>query len=174
MFLGKEKTMGNISYAFGKVTISAPTMSDIEVLVATHRVINEKAWTPTTLKGHPRKADCITTEEELVSVTLPFTACGNWNIRENIDSFLTNILKQDSTLSDIPMSATFDYVDAESGVNFIYKATVMTRNVPGKGVTTELLTDEDLGDYSESYLKELEGVYDQELALATSITGKVL
>lgn len=81
-----------------------------------------------------------------------------------------NILKQDSTLSDIPVSATFDYVDAESGVNFIYKATVMTRNVPGKGVTTELLTDEDLGDYSESYLKELEGVYEQELALATSIT----
>ncbi|MFR6600769.1 MAG: hypothetical protein ACLUSV_10355 [Streptococcus sp.] len=87
---------------------------------------------------------------------------------------MTNILKQDSTLSDIPMSATFDYVDAESGVNFIYKATVMTCNVPGKGITTELLTDEDLGDYSESYLKELEGVYDQELALATSITGKVL
>ena len=57
------------------------------------------------------------------------------------------------------MSATFDYVDAESGVNFIYKATVLTRNVPGKGVTT------DLGDYSESYLKELEEVYDQELAL---------
>lgn len=50
----------------------------------------------------------------------------------------------------------------------------MTCNVPGKGITTELLTDEDLGDYSESYLKELEGVYDQELALATSITGKVL
>ena len=98
-------------------------------------------------------------------MTLPFTACGNWNIRENIDSFLINILKQDSTLSDIPMSATFDYVDAESGVNFIYKATVLTRNVPGKGVTTELLADEDLGDYSESYLKELEGVYDQELAL---------
>ena len=107
-------------------------------------------------------------------MTLPFTACGNWNIRENIDNFLPNILKQDSTLSDIPMSATFDYVDAESGVNFIYKATVMTCNVPGKGITTELLTDEDLGDYSESYLKELEGVYDQELALATSITGKVL
>ena len=169
--------MGNISHAFGKVTISAPTLTDIEVLVATHRVINEKncfTWTPTTLKGYPRKADCITTEEGLVSVTLPFTTCGNWNIRENIDSFLTNILKQDSTLSDIPMSATFDYVDAESGVNFIYKATVMTCNVPGKGVTTELLTDEDLGDYSESYLKELEGVYDQELALATSITGKVL
>ena len=163
--------MGNISVAFGKVTISAPKESDIEVLVATHRVINAKAWTPTTLKGHPRKADCITTEEGLVSVTLPFTA---WNIRENIDNFLTNILKQDSTLSDIPVSATFDYVDAESGVNFIYKATVLTRNVPGKGVTTELLTDEDLGDYSESYLKELEGVYDQELALATSITGKVL
>ena len=158
--------MGNISHAFGKVTISAPTLTDIEVLVATHRVINEKAWTPTTLKGHPRKADCITTEEGLVSVTLPFTACGNWNIRENIDSFLTDILKQDSSLSD----ATFDYVDAESGVNFIYKATVMTCNVPGKGITTELLTDEDLGDYSESYLKELEGVYDQELALATSIT----
>ena len=55
--------MGNISDAFGKVTISAPTFSDIEVLVATHRVINAKAWTPTTLKGHPRKADCITTEE---------------------------------------------------------------------------------------------------------------
>ena len=50
-------------------------------------------------------------------------------------------------------------------MNFIYKATVLTRNVPGKGVTTELLTDEDLGDYSESYLKELEEVYDQELAL---------
>ena len=58
--------MGNISHAFGKVTISAPTFSEIEVLVATHRVINEKAWTPTTLKGHPRKADCITTEEGLV------------------------------------------------------------------------------------------------------------
>ena len=115
--------MGNISDAFGKVTISSPTFSDIEVLVATHRVINAKAWTPTTLKGHPRKADCITTEEGLVSVTLPFTACGNWNIRENIDSFLPFILKQDSTLGDIPMSATFDYVDAESGVNFIYKAT---------------------------------------------------
>lgn len=157
--------MGNISHAFGKVAISAPTLTDIEVLVATHRVINEKAWTPTTLKGHPRKADCITTEEGLVSVTLPFTACGNWNIRENIDSFLTDILKQDSTLSDIPMSATFDYVDAESGVNFIYKATVMTCNVPGKGITTELLADEDLGNYSESYLKELEGVYEQELAL---------
>jgi len=80
-------------------------------------------------------------------------------------NFLPNILKQDSTLSDIPMSATFDYVDAESGVNFIYKATVLTRNVPGKGVTTKLLTDEDLGDYSESYLKELEEAYDQELAL---------
>ena len=157
--------MGNISHAFGKVTISAPTLTDIEVLVATHRVINEKAWTPTTLKGHPRKADCITTEEGLVSVTLPFTACGIWNIRENIDSFLTDILKQDSTLSDIPMSITFDYVDAESGVNFLNKATVMTCNVPGKGITTELLTDEALGDYSESYLKELEGVYDQELAL---------
>ena len=166
--------MGNISYAFGNVTISAPKYSDIEVLVATHRVINEKAWRPTTIEGSPSEADCITTEEGLVSVTLPFTACGNWNIRENIDSFLPNILKQDSTLSDIPMSATFDYVDAESGVNFIYKATVLTRNVPGKGITTELLTDEDLGDYSESYLKELEGVYDQELALATSITGKVL
>ena len=50
-------------------------------------------------------------------------------------------------------------------MNFIYKATGLTRNVPGKGVTTELLTDEDLGDYSESYLKELEEVYDQELAL---------
>ena len=162
--------MGNISYAFGNVTISAPKYSDIEVLVATHRVINEKAWRPTTIEGSPSEADCITTEEGLVSVTLPFTACGNWNIRENIDSFLPNILKQDSTLSDIPVSATFDYVD----VNFIYKATVLTRNVPGKGITTELLTDEDLGDYSESYLKELEGVYDQELALATSITGKVL
>lgn len=126
--------MGNISVAFGKVTISAPTYSDIEVLVATHRVINEKAWNPTTIEGSPSEADCITTEEGLVSVTLPFTACGN----------------------------------------FIYKATVMTCNVPGKGVSTELLTDEDLGDYSESYLKELEGVYDQELALATSITGKVL
>lgn len=34
--------MGNISHAFGKVTISAPTLTDIEVLVATHRVINEK------------------------------------------------------------------------------------------------------------------------------------
>ena len=56
--------MGNISDAFGKVTISAPTFSDIEVLVATHRVINAKAWTPTTLKGHPRKADCITTEKK--------------------------------------------------------------------------------------------------------------
>ena len=160
--------MGNISVAFGNVTISAPTYSDIEVLVATHRVINEKAWNPTTIEGSPSEADCITTEEGFVSVTLPFTACGNWNIRVNIDSFLPNILKQDSTLSDIPVSATFDYVDAESGVNFIYKATVMTR--PGKGVTTELLTDEDLGDYSESYLKELEGVYEQELALATSIT----
>lgn len=157
--------MGNISDAFGKVTISAPTMSDIEVLVATHRVINEKAWTPTTLNGSPSEADCITTQEGFVSVTLPFTACGNWNIRENIDSFLPYILKQDSTLSDIPVSVTFDYVDAESGVNFIYKATVMTRNVPGKGVTTELLTDEDLGDYSETYLKELEEAYEQELAL---------
>lgn len=157
--------MGNISEAFGKVTISAPTMSDIEVLVATHRVINAKAWRPTTIDGYPSEADCITTEEGFVSVTLPFTACGNWNIRENIDSFLPNILKQDSTLSDIPVSATFDYVDAESGVNFIYKAIVLTRNVPGNGVTTELLADEDLGDYSESYLKELEGVYEQELAL---------
>lgn len=157
--------MGNISEAFGKVTISAPTLSDIEVLVATHRVINAKAWRPTTIEGYPNEADCITTEEGLVSVTLPFTACGNWNIRENIDSFLPNILKQDSTLNDIPVSATFDYVDAESGVNFIYKATVLTRNVPGNGVTTELLADEDLGNYSESYLKELEGVYEQELAL---------
>lgn len=157
--------MGNISDAFGKVTISAPTMSDIEVFVATHRVINAKAWRPTTIEGYPSEADCITTEEGFVSVTLPFTACGNWDIRENIDSFLPNILKQDSTLSDIPVSATFDYVDAESGVNFIYKATVLTRNVPGKGVTTELLADEDLGNYSESYLKELEGVYEQELAL---------
>ena len=157
--------MGNISDAFGKVTISAPTMSDIEVLVATHRVINAKAWRPTTIEGYPSEADCITTEEGIVSVTLPFTACGNWNIRENIDSFLPNILKQDSTLSDIPVSVIFDYVDAESGVNFIYKATVLTRNVPGKGVTTELLADEDLGNYSESYLKELEGVYDPELAL---------
>ncbi|MFQ9580487.1 MAG: hypothetical protein ACLRZE_03425 [Streptococcus salivarius] len=124
--------MGNISNAFGKVTITAPKYSDIEVLVATHRVINAKAWNPTTIEGSPSEADCITTEEGFVSVTLPFTAYGNWNIRENIDSFLTNILKQDSTLSDIPMAATFDYVDAESGVNFIYKATVMTRNVPGK------------------------------------------
>lgn len=156
--------MGNISDAFGKVTISAPTMSDIEVLVATHRVINAKAWRPTTIEGYPSEADCITTEEGIVSVTLPFTACGNWNIRENIDSFLPNILKQDSTLSDIPVSVIFDYVDAESGVNFIYKATVLTRNVPGKGVTTELLADEDLGNYSESYLKELEGVCEQELA----------
>ena len=157
--------MGNISDAFGKVTISAPTMSDIEVLVATHRVINAKAWRPTTIEGYPSEADCITTEEGIVSVTLPFTACGNWNIRENIDSFLPNILKQDSTLSDIPVSVIFDYVDAESGVNFIYKATILTRNVPGKGVTTELLADEDLGDYSESYLKELEEAYGQELAL---------
>lgn len=157
--------MGNISDAFGKVTISAPTFSDIEVLVATHRVINAKAWRPTTIEGYPSEADCITTEEGIVSVTLPFTACGNWNIRENIDSFLPNILKQDSTLSDIPVSVIFDYVDAESGVNFIYKATILTRNVPGKGVTTELLADEDLGDYSESYLKELEEAYVQELAL---------
>lgn len=157
--------MGNISDAFGKVTISAPTMSDIEVLVATHRVINAKAWRPTTIEGYPSEADCITTEEGIVSVTLPFTACGNWNIRENIDSFLPNILKQDRTLSDIPVSVIFDYVDAESGVNFIYKATILTRNVPGKGVTTELLADEDLGDYSESYLKELEEAYVQELAL---------
>lgn len=112
--------MGNISNAFGKVTITAPKYSDIEVLVATHRVINAKAWNPTTIEGSPSEADCITTEEGFVSVTLPFTAYGNWNIRENIDSFLTNILKQDSTLSDIPMAATFDYVDAESGVNFIY------------------------------------------------------
>ena len=140
-------------------------MSDIEVLVATHRVINAKAWRPTTIEGYPSEADCITTEEGIVSVTLPFTACGNWNIRENIDSFLPNILKQDSTLSDIPVSVIFDYVDAESGVNFIYKATILTRNVPGKGVTTELLADEDLGDYSESYLKELEEAYVQELAL---------
>ena len=157
--------MGNISDAFGKVTISAPTFSDIEVLVATHRVINAKAWTPTTLNGSPSEADCITTQEGFVSVTLPFTACGNWNIRENVDSFLPNILKQDSTLSDIPVSATFDYVDAESGVNFIYKASVRTRNVPGKGVTTELLVDEDLGDYSETYLKELEEAYEKELTL---------
>ena len=157
--------MGNISDAFGKVTISAPTFSDIEVLVATHRVINEKAWTPKTLNCSPSEADCITTQEGFVSVTLPFTAYGNWNIRKNVDNFLSHILKQDSTLSDIPVSATFDYVDAESGVNFIYKATVLTRNVPGKGVTTKLLTDEDLGDYSESYLKELEEAYDQELAL---------
>ena len=64
--------MGNISDAFGKVTISAPTFSDIEVLVATHRVINTKAWRPTTIEGHPRKADCITTEEGVVSATLPF------------------------------------------------------------------------------------------------------
>ena len=62
--------MGNISDAFGKVTISAPTFSDIEVLVATHRVINEKAWTPTTLNGSPSEADCITTQEGFVSVTL--------------------------------------------------------------------------------------------------------
>ena len=34
--------MGNISEAFGRVTISAPTFQDIEVLVATHRVITEK------------------------------------------------------------------------------------------------------------------------------------
>ena len=66
--------MGNISYAFGNVTISAPKYSDIEVLVATHRVINEKAWRPTTIEGSPSEADCITTEEGLVSVTLPFTA----------------------------------------------------------------------------------------------------
>ena len=57
------------------------------------------------------------------------------------------------------------YVDAESGVNFIYKASVRTRNVPGKGVTTELLVDEDLGDYSETYLKELEEAYEKELTL---------
>ena len=49
--------MGNISVAFGKVTISAPTYSDIEVLVATHRVINEKAWNPTTIEGSPSEAD---------------------------------------------------------------------------------------------------------------------
>ena len=136
--------MGNISEAFGRVTISAPTFQDIEVLVATHRVITEKAWTPTVLQDSPSEVNCTSTEEGLVSVTLPFTAYG----------------KQDSTLNDIPVSATFDYVDAEFGVNFIYKATVLTRNVPGKGVTTELLADEDLGDYSESYLKELEGVYE--------------
>lgn len=157
--------MGNISEAFGKVTISAPTFQDIEVLVATHQVITEKAWTPTVLQDSPSKMICTSTEEGLVSVTLPFTAYGNWNIRKNVDNFLSHILKQDSTLSDIPVSATFDYVDAESGVNFIYKATVLTRNVPGKGVTTKLLTDEDLGNYSESYLKELEEAYDQELAL---------
>ena len=157
--------MGNISEAFGKVTISAPTFQDIEVLVATHQVITEKAWAPTVLQDSPSKVICTSTEEGLVSVTLPFTAYGNWNIRKNVDNFLSHILKQDSTLSDIPVSATFDYVDAESGVNFIYKATVLTRNVPGKGVTTKLLTDEDLGDYSESYLKELEEAYDQELAL---------
>ena len=122
--------MGNISDAFGKVTISAPTTSDIEVLVATHRVINAKAWRPTTIDGYPSEADCITTEEGLVSVTLPFSAYGNWNIRENVDSFLLNILKQDSTLSDIPVSATFDYVDAESGVNFIYKASVTNLQCP--------------------------------------------
>lgn len=157
--------MGNISEAFGKVTISAPTFQDIEVLVATHQVITEKAWTPTVLQDSPSNVICTLTEEGLVSVTLPFTAYGNWNIRKNVDNFLPYILKQDSTLSDIPMSATFDYVDAESGVNFIYKATVLTRNVPDKGVTTELLADEDLGDYSESYLKELEEAYEQELAL---------
>ena len=157
--------MGNISEAFGKVTISAPTFQDIEVLVATHQVITEKAWTLTVLQDSPSKVICTLTEEGLVSVTLPFSAYGNWNIRENVDRFLSNILKQDSTLSDIPVSATFDYVDAESGVNFIYKASVRTRNVPGKGVTTELLTDEDLGDYSETYLKELEEAYEQELAL---------
>ena len=157
--------MGNISEAFGRVTISAPTFQDIEVLVGTHRVITEKAWTPTVLQDSPSEVNCTSTEDGLVSVTLPFTAYGNWNIRENVDSFLPHIIKQDSTRNDIPVSATFDYVDAESGVNFIYKATVLTRNVPGKGVTTELLADEDLGDYSESYLKELEGVYEQELAL---------
>ena len=54
------------------------------------------------------------------------------------------------------------------------KQTVMTCNVPGDGNHRTFNVDEDLGDYSESYLKELEGVYDQELALATSITGKVL
>lgn len=48
--------MGNISHAFGKVTISAPTLTDIEVLVATHRVINEKAWTPTTSKRSSKKS----------------------------------------------------------------------------------------------------------------------
>lgn len=157
--------MGNVSDAFGKVTISAPTFQDIEVLVATHQVITEKAWTSTVLQDSPSKVICTSTEEGLVSVTLPFTAYGNWNIRKNVENFLPHILKQDSTLSDIPASATFDYVDAESGVNFIYKAIVLTRNVPGKGVTAELLADEDLGDYSESYLKELEGVYEQELAL---------
>ena len=51
-------------------------------------------------------------------------------------------------------------------MNFIYKASVMTRNVPGKGITSELLADEDLGDYSETYLKELEEAYEQELALS--------
>lgn len=157
--------MGNVPDAFGKVTISAPTFQDIEVLVATHQVITEKAWTSTVLQDSPSKVICTSTEEGLVSVTLPFTAYGNWNIRKNVENFLPHILKQDSTLSDIPASATFDYVDAESGVNFIYKAIVLTRNVPGKGVTAELLADEDLGDYSESYLKELEGVYEQELAL---------
>ena len=86
--------MGNISDAFGKVTISAPTFSDIEVLVATHRVINEKAWTPTTLNGSPSEADCITTQEGFVSVTLPFTACGNWNIRENIDKIALLVISQ--------------------------------------------------------------------------------
>ena len=50
-------------------------------------------------------------------------------------------------------------------MNFIYKASVRTRNVPGKGVTTELLVDEDLGDYSETYLKELEEAYEKELTL---------
>lgn len=144
--------MANMSEAAGIVTLTGPSNKDLEVLLATHKVAQEKAWYTTTIEDF-ELGEVSTTEDGQAQVRLNVEGLGRWNFSNNIEWFIPKILRQDPTLVDIPFSAAFEFIDGESGCDFIAHVKVKTENVPGNAPRTDEIFCEDLDDYSDSRLE---------------------
>ena len=187
--------MANLSSASGTVTLTTTTKEDLKDFLFLHVLSEKDAYYDTTIEGIDNLEPTIEDyeyldtlideqkENEIITdtsykVTFSFFANGRWNFKNNLEWFF-DCLKKDydddainalrKNLETQTITAFFDFIDYESGCNFIADEEILLTYTNGKTTTdiqvcdTEDFTVQNLIDkdiyepnelISEEWLKE--------------------
>lgn len=149
--------MANMSDTSGKFKITANSKKAIKRLLKLHSIFEERALYSTTLSH----ANYYTKHDSKVTLEGDFVAIGRWSFNSNVSCFFECInvnstnekaAKLSEKVFDESFEVEFDFVDCESGCDFIEKGTAKLSYLSGR-VTIDYDVEISV-NYTEENLKK--------------------